>query len=263
MRQRDLLVGIAVEQRRGAFHVEGLLAGKLGERRARQPQRASQQLIVERAVLLEPRDHCLAHVEQRQAGELGIEVSGRLRQIVGPQELLRVHHLLRHLISARDDDDEDARAVERHELDALEDRRMAVGHREAHMPCRARDDARDAGQQIVHQRRRAGVLAQLVLDVRRGTCRTAALEQEIHEDSIPAIGGDASRRGVWLVEVAALLQVRQHTPHRGGRHAQPALLREHLRRNRLAGLDVLTHERRQQAARPIGQFVGTHCQAGA
>ena len=135
-------------------------------------------------------------------------------EIVGPQRLLGVHDLLRDLIAARDDDDQHARAVERHELDALQDGRMAVGHREAHVPRRARDDVRDAGQQIVHERRGAGMLAQLMLDIRRGAGRPAALEQEVHEDAIPAIGRHASGRGVRLMEIAALFQVGQHASAR-------------------------------------------------
>ena len=83
------LVRASVEQRRGAFDVERLLAGQLLERRLRQPQRARQQLVVERSLLLQPREHGLAHVEQRQAGELGVQVVCRLHQIVRPQRLRR------------------------------------------------------------------------------------------------------------------------------------------------------------------------------
>ena len=54
-----------------------LVAGQLLERRARQPQRARQQLVVERALLLQPREHRLAHLEQRQPGKLGVQVVAR------------------------------------------------------------------------------------------------------------------------------------------------------------------------------------------
>ena len=96
------------------------------------------------------------------------------------------------------------------------------------------------------QRRALSLLAQPVLDDGRRPGALAALEQQVDEHAVAAIGRHASGRRVRLMHVAAVLELRQHAPDGRRRHAQPALAREALRRHRLARLDVLADERGQQ-----------------
>ena len=214
-----------------------------------------QQLVVQRALLLQPRQHRFAHVEQPQAGEFGVQVVRRLHQILRPQLFAGVDDLLRDLVAARDDDDQHAAAAERART------RSAGGSppwlsASANPTCRA---ARDTRCDTLVSRssmsgERPACCADLVLDAERRARRLAALEQQIDEHPVAAIGRHASGRGVRLVHVAELFELSQHVPHRRRRHAKAALAREHLRRHRLAGLDVLAHQRGQQAARPIGEL---------
>ena len=78
------------------------------------------------------------------------------------------------------------------------------------------------------------------------------LEQQIDERAISEVGGHPSGRGVWLVDVTELFQLRQHVADRCRRKAKSAAARNDLRRYRLTAIDVLAHERRQEATRPFG-----------
>jgi hypothetical protein len=85
-----------------------------------------------------------------------------------------------------------------------------------------------------------------MLDDGRRPGALAALEQQVDEDAIAAVGRHAPGRRVGLMHVAAVLELREHVPDGRRRQAQPALAREMLRRDRLARLDVLPDERGQQ-----------------
>ena len=140
--------------------------------------------------------------------------------------------------------------------------RLGVGQCKGHVTNRLRHDMRDARQQMVHQRRLSCVLAKLHFDVRRNASRAACLQQQIDENAVSAIGGDASGRGVRLMNVAAFVQLHQHIANGRRRHAQPALPGQDLRRHRLTRFDVLANERGQQAMRTLRELVGTHCETG-
>ena len=211
----------------------------------------------------EPRQHRVAHVEQGQAGELDVQVVGGAHQIVGVERGLDVDRLLGDLAVACHHDDEHALGAERHELDALENRAFVGRHGEAHHAGGAGDDVRHVGEEVAHERRALGLLSQPDLDGGRRLGGPAALEQLIDEDAIGAVGGHTAGRRVRLVDEARLFKLSQDVAHRGRRHAEAALAREHLRRHGFAGLDVLANQRGQQPARPIGEFKRTHWFSGA
>ena len=81
---------------------------------------------------------------------------------------------------------------------------------------------------------------------RRRTGALAPLEQQIDEHAVAAISRHASSRRVRLVDVAVVLELSQDAAHGGGRHPEPALVGEPLRRHWFTGLDVLADECRQQ-----------------
>ena len=95
----------AIEQRGRALHVEGVMLRQFLERHACQAERTRQQLIVERALLEQALEDGLADVEQRQPGELRVEIVRRLHEIVGTDVFAGVDDLLRHLVALRDDHD--------------------------------------------------------------------------------------------------------------------------------------------------------------
>jgi hypothetical protein len=156
--QGEAVVAGVLEQRGDPFHVERLGAGELLQRGLGQPQRACAELVEERPLLAQAREHGLPHLEQGQPAELRVEIAGRARQVVGPHRLAGVHHLLGDLVAPRHDDDEHLRAAERDELDALQDGRVAGREREAHVPRGPRHQVRHARQQAVGQRRALGVV---------------------------------------------------------------------------------------------------------
>ena len=236
----------AGEQRCRAFHVEGMLLRQLLERGPREPQRARQQLVVERALLLEPREHRFAHVEQRQPGKFGVQVVGRLHEVVRPQVLAGIDHFLRDLPAARHHHHEDAGSAERHELETLQHGDRIAGKRKPDVAGGARHEMRHAGEQILDERRTLSLLAQPMLDDGRRPGALAALEQQVDEHAVAAVGRHAPGRGMRLMHVAAVLELREHAPDGRRRHAQPAFACEVLRRDRLARLDVLADERGQQ-----------------
>ncbi len=108
---------------------------------------------------------------------------------------------------------------------------------------------RNRRQQIVHQRRLHGLSPQLLLDVHVGDGGSPALEQHVDERAIAEVGWNATGRGVRLVDVAMLLELRQHVSNGGRRHTETAPVRDHLRRDRLAAIDVLAYQRRQETPR--------------
>ena len=77
-----------------------VLPGQLFEREARETQRPRHQLVVERPLLGEPREHGFADVEERQAAKFGIEIVRRFGQIVGANVFARIDDLLRNLITS-------------------------------------------------------------------------------------------------------------------------------------------------------------------
>src|SRR6187200_1840853 len=104
-----------VEERCRTIEVNGLHVWKMLKRRMRQPQRSREQLVVQRPLLTQSLLHCLAHLQQRKAGELGVQVSRRLCEVVGTQRFTGVNDLLRDLIASRHHDNEDLRAIQRYE----------------------------------------------------------------------------------------------------------------------------------------------------
>ena len=219
----------------------------------RELQGAGQQLIVERPFLSKPFLHGVANFEERKAGELRIEVPGRLGEVVRADTFARIHHLLGDLVAPGDHDDQDPGAVERNELDALKHRGVVDRERKAHVPGGARNQMRHRRKQVVHERRLHGVAPQLLFDVHLGKgLGPAAFEQEIDECPVAEVRRHATGRGVGLMDVAVLLELRESTPHRRRGQAETAATRDHLRRDRLATVDVFAHECRQQTARPFG-----------
>ncbi|MNC89161.1 hypothetical protein D3C83_50630 [compost metagenome] len=81
-----------------------------------------------------------------------------------------------------------------------------------------------------------------MLDAHRGPRRPPALEQQIDERAVAAVGRHAPGRGMRLVDVAELLELGEHVPDGRRRHPETALLREHLRRHGLARIDVVAYE---------------------
>ena len=108
------------EKRRGAVDVDGRRALEVLERRAGQPQRQPEELIVERAFFLQALDNAGSHLIQRPAAELRIQVVRCLDQFRAVHGFADINGLLRDLVPAGDHHDEDAAAAERHELDPLE-----------------------------------------------------------------------------------------------------------------------------------------------
>ena len=224
--RRDALVRAVLEERRGAVDVECLHVGKMLERGVRQAQRAFEQLVVQRPLLTQPLLDRVAHLEERQAGELRVQVSRRLSQIVRTDTFAGIDDLLRDLVAARDHDDQDLRAVERNELDALQHGGIVGREGKAHVPGGARDQMRDRRQQVVHQRRLHGLPAQLLLDVHVRDGRSPALEQDVDERAVAEVGWHATGRGVRLVNVALLFELCQHVSNRGRRQTKTAVVRD-------------------------------------
>ena len=208
---------------------------------------------------LEPFQHGLADLEQRQTGKLRIEIVRRRHEIVGTDVFAGIDDLLRDLIPLRHDDDQDTRAAERHEFDSLQDGPGRASHREADLSRSARHHVGHAGEQVVHQRRSSGVLAELIFDPGRRPGGPAALEQEIDEDAVATVGRHTPGRRVRLMDEAGFFELSQHVAHRRRGHTKAAVAREHLRRHRFTGLDVFAHERGEQPARPFVELERTHC----
>ena len=136
----------------------------VGERRARKPQGAGQQLVVQDAFLLQPSQHGFSHFYQRQTGKLGIEIVLCLHEIIGAYVLARIDDLLRDLISARDHDHQHTGAAERHEFDPLKDCRRVVAQDEADVPRGTRHQMRRAREQVVDHWRTVRLFSETRLD---------------------------------------------------------------------------------------------------
>ena len=147
---------------------------QVGERAAGEPQREPQQLIVQRPLLAQSRQHTLAHVVERPAGELVVQVVGGLDELRRDRPLRRCRWSSATPDCRASPHHEDVVAAERHELDALEDR-VGVGRRdgEADVSRHFRQHVRRARQQIVDERRVAGLLPQPRLDARGVLARRA------------------------------------------------------------------------------------------
>ncbi len=66
----------------------------------------------------------------------------------------------------------------------------------------------------------------------------AGLHQVIDVEAVAAVGRDAPGRGVRLMEVAEVLEIRHHVPEGRGRELEGARLRERTGTDRLAARDV-------------------------
>ena len=111
-----------------------------------QPERARQQLIVQGTLLAQSLDDRVANLIELQPGKLCIEVVRRLSKILRFQRFAGVHALLRHLIPARNDDDEHPCPAQGNELDPLQHTAGIVRECEANVPGCARHKVRNAGQ---------------------------------------------------------------------------------------------------------------------
>ena len=181
----------------------------------RQPQRSREQLVVQRPLLTQPLLHCLAHLQQRKAGKLGVQVSRRLCKVVGTHRFTCVDDLLRDLIASRHHDDQDLRAIERYELDPLQHCRLVSREREADVLGGTGHEVRNRGKQIVHERRLHLLASKLLFDVHVRDDRSPAFEQQVHEGAVSKIGGDSASRGMRLVHVAVLFELRQDVANCG------------------------------------------------
>ena len=178
-----------------------------------------------------------------------VEVVRGLHELRDVDRFADVHGFLRHLVAARDHDDEDAVAAQRHELDALE-QRLRVRRRNGKADALARfgQHVRRGRQQVVHQRRVAGFLPQPRFNRRDVFGGAARVEQHVDVAAIAEIGRDAARRGMRLPHVAHVFELRQDVAHGGGRQVQSGFVGERRRRDGFARFDVRAYERRQNSA---------------
>ena len=104
----------------------------------------------------------LAHLEQRAALELVVQVIGRLLELAGLVLLGRFNDFVRHVAAGRDDDDQELSAVERHEIQPLERRHVRGGrNRKADLVRRARDLLRYVRQHVARPCRRGAAALRL------------------------------------------------------------------------------------------------------
>ena len=209
-----------VEQGRGAVDEERRLFRQLFEPGLRQLQRARAQRVGKRALVAQPLHHREADVLERHAGKLGVQIVRRLTQLVRVDFLADVDRLARHLPAVRHDDDEHLRRAQRNELDLLQDAVRCHRQRERDEPRRARQHLRHGGQHIFGQRRRAGVAPQLRFDRRAAANRTGRGEQLIDVEPVAAIGRDAARGRVRLLQVSELFELGERVADGGRRHTQ-------------------------------------------
>jgi hypothetical protein len=131
-----------------------------------------------------------------RTGKLAVEIVRGLAQVVGLEPLADVDDLLNDVSAAGDDDHENARIAERHELDAVEDGDSV--RRPAGKPNGARglrQHMRDMRQDRIEQAVGA-VASQSRFDRGRGIPRPLGFEQQIHVEAIAAIRGNATGRGM-------------------------------------------------------------------
>ncbi len=178
------------------------------------------------------------------------QVVGRLDQLLARGGALEGDDLVRDLAVHRHDHDQHAAAIERDELDPLQ---QALGGRrpgEADVlasggPARARHGRalRASSRPAAAGPRRPGP-----------ACRAASLHQPVDVLPVAEIGGDASGRRVRLLDEALFLEPGQDVADRGRRDGAAGVPRQPLRRDGLAVLDVLAHQRAEQAEHTIRQF---------
>ena len=106
---------------------------------------------------------------------------------------------------------------------------------------------RNRGKQIVHERRLHLLASKLLFDVHVRRRPESGFRAAIHEGAVSEIGRDSASRGMRLVHVAVLFELRQDVANCGRGQTETAPARDDLRRHRLSAVDVLAHQRRQQA----------------
>ena len=118
-----------VEQRGGAVHKQRTPPRQFFEAGLRHAQSPRVQGDVERSLVLQPLEHRRPHVFERQPGEFGIQIVGRLAQRLRIQLLANIDRLPRELSVISHDHDQYFRRAQRNEINFLEDA-VAVAHRQ-------------------------------------------------------------------------------------------------------------------------------------
>ena len=191
---------------------------------------------------------------QREAGEFLVEVGCCLTQLVGDERLAHIDHFLNHVTAAGDDHHEDASAAQRHELHAVEHRRLVRrADRETDAARRLRKDVRHLRQDGIEQPV-GTVPSEPRFHGLGGAARTFGFEQQVHVEAISPVGRNAPGGGMRLLDVPLFLEAGQDVAHRRGGHPQARSGDEHRRGDRLARRDVLAHERGENATGTIWGF---------
>ena len=215
--------------------------------------RARQQLVVEQPLLVDALEHRLARAVERQPGELGVQVVGRLRAGRRRRAARRCRSTFCITWPPRATMTTSTRVA----LSGTNSTRSKTA-----ASCAGRDGEADVARGL---RQHVRDLRQHVVEQRTGGRRAAAaprrrwpsrverlrLEQQVHVEAVAAVGRDAPGRGVRLLDepfsssrARMLRTVADDTP-------SPAAVDEQRRGDRLARLDVLADERGEDAARPV------------
>ncbi len=164
--------------------------------------------------------------------------------------LVEPEHLLRHAARRRDQDDHDARRLEREHLD-VPDRRGLERRRGDE-----REEARRVGE---HVGRRPERLLDLVahrakLDAEGVRATLERVDELLRVDAVAALRRRPARRGVRMGQQAERLELCELTAHGGSGEAETGALDEHARTDRLAGRNVLLDHPPQDLAFPRCQL---------
>ena len=178
-----------------------------------------EQLVVEHALLPQLFAHRRPHIPQRLARKLGRQIVCALLELRRRHAFAKVHNSVLDPIVVGLDDHEDLRAVKGDELDVSK-RSVDLGnHREAKIVRGARELVRHVRQHVADG---AG-LPQSCFHV-LGVCRCARIEEQINVSPVSPVGRDPARRGMWMVDIAEVLEAGQDVSHRRGRQSEAAVL---------------------------------------
>jgi len=196
----------------------------------------------------------LAHLAQRAAAELLVEVIRGTLELVRRIMALELDDAVLHLAVVEHQHDEHPVLREPDEFH-LRHRRLA-GTRQG-------DDTRElrgGGKQLRHGRDELGrvVAARLEMPAhlgRRRIIERAQLQQRVDEEAVALVGRHAPGRRVGRGDESKLLQIRHDVADRGRRQLQPRLARERARADRLAIADVALDEGAQQLLRSLAEVL--------
>ena len=143
------------EDVRGAVEVDARLALGDGEGALAEGHHLLEERVVERLLLLHELEQARADLDERHAGEVGVQVVGAGLEVLGAEPLLDLDHLVGDDPGGRHHDHEDARVAEVHEVDVAEAGAGDVGGEdEAHVAAQPRQQVRGALHRLLGPRRR-------------------------------------------------------------------------------------------------------------